>query len=294
MRKYFEGWYYKVVDPAEKYAFAFIPGRSVNSSSPHSFIQLNDGNSGQAHYLEFGRQEFSQRGEAVRIGENRFSPDRIRLNIDRPGITARGELQFRNVTGWPWPGAMGPFVFAPFMECYHGILSFNSSITGRLEINGELINFSDGKGYVEKDWGHSMPTAWFWAQSNHFDEAGVSLSVSVARVPYLSFSFSGLLIGWLFRGHLFKFTTYNRSRIRHFRINGDKVSLAVENKHYLLEIEADAAGGAVLSSPILGEMRGWIKESLRSAVKVSFYALQHGERELIFRGEGRNAGIEIL
>lgn len=45
---------------------------------------------------------------------------------------------------------MGPFAFVPFMECYHGIVSMDHIIQGELEIDGATVDFSNGRGYMEK------------------------------------------------------------------------------------------------------------------------------------------------
>ncbi len=43
-RKYFEGWYFKIVDPSERFAFALIPGISYGKDGEtHAFIQVLDG-----------------------------------------------------------------------------------------------------------------------------------------------------------------------------------------------------------------------------------------------------------
>ena len=55
------------------------------------------------------------------------------------------------------PGVMGPFSFVPFMECYHGVVNIDHKISGSLMINNEEIDFTDGYGYIEKDWGKSFP-----------------------------------------------------------------------------------------------------------------------------------------
>ena len=52
---------------------------------------------------------------------------------------------------------MGPFSYLSFMECYHGILSMKHSLEGTLSWNGQLIDFTNGIGYLEKDWGSSFP-----------------------------------------------------------------------------------------------------------------------------------------
>ena len=43
------------------------------------------------------------------------------------------------------------------MECYHGIVSMDHTVNGLIEINNEKIDFSEGRGYIEKDWGRSFP-----------------------------------------------------------------------------------------------------------------------------------------
>ena len=56
---YFEGWYFKIVDPTEQYAFAIIPGISRGKDGQdHAFIQLLDGKACKAYYFNFEPHEF--------------------------------------------------------------------------------------------------------------------------------------------------------------------------------------------------------------------------------------------
>ena len=107
----------------------------------------------------------------LKIDKNRFTTHSV--DLDLPNI--KGSLKFENVTPWSSslfsPGIMGPFSFVPFMECYHGILSMDHSITGELSIKDKNIDFTSGRGYTEKDWGHSFPIGYVWMQSNHFSES---------------------------------------------------------------------------------------------------------------------------
>lgn len=42
-KSYFEGWYYKIIDVTEKFAFAVIPAISIDSNGEkHAFIQVLD------------------------------------------------------------------------------------------------------------------------------------------------------------------------------------------------------------------------------------------------------------
>jgi tocopherol cyclase len=201
-RSYFEGWYFKVLNESATKAYAFIPGIAMDEAgNRQSFIQVLDGKKQVSHYYKFGIDSFTatQGVFKIAIGENRFSKESI--NLDLPEV--KGTLHFKNCISWPtrWysPGIMGPFTFVPFMECYHGIVSMDHSMYGQLEVQGERINFNDGRGYIEKDWGRSFPSAYVWMQSNHFSKPGISIKVSVAKVPWLGFSFVGFIVGiWIY------------------------------------------------------------------------------------------------
>ena len=94
--------------------------------------------------------------------------DHLSLDIDSPELPVSGSLDFTSLRPWPVtlrsPGIMGWYAWAPFMECYHGIVSLDHVIEGTLTINGTAADFSGGRGYTEKDWGKALPEAWVWFQ----------------------------------------------------------------------------------------------------------------------------------
>ena len=90
---------------------------------------------------------------------------------------------------------MGPFSFVPFMECYHGIISMDHSIIGELSIKGKKVDFTSGRGYIEKDWGHSFPIGYVWMQSNHFSESKIPLNALLQKSPLRYFPSMVLLLG---------------------------------------------------------------------------------------------------
>ena len=141
-KRYFEGWYYKVVNESEDRAFAFIPGISMDENgNQQAFIQILDGKKLTAAYHTFHAQEFQTKAGIfeVRLANNIFTCENIQLDL--PGI--KGALNFVNQVAWPnkWysPGIMGPYSFVPFMECYHGIISMDHSIKGELKINNKEL-----------------------------------------------------------------------------------------------------------------------------------------------------------
>jgi hypothetical protein len=163
---------------------------------------------------------------------------------------------------------MGPYAFAPFMECYHGIISMDHHIKGVLNLQGEIIDFSNGRGYTEKDWGHSFPSAYIWMQSNHFCKAGISIKCSVAKIPWIRNSFVGFIAGIWLHDRLIRFTTYNKSKIRKSFANETNVEIILENNNYLVEILVHRNGTTGLASPILGFMEGRVEESMTSSMKI--------------------------
>jgi len=297
-RRYFEGWYFKVVSPDERQALAFIPGISMGEDGErHSFIQVMDGKACRAYYHRFSADDFrpAERGFEVFVGNNFFSGKKIRLDL--PGIS--GEINFQNTTPWPKmlgaPGIMGWYSFVPFMECFHGIVSLHHTLKGELNITKSTdnqitnINFTGGKGYIEKDWGRSFPRAYVWMQTNHFDTHDrASLMASVAHIPWLGSYFIGFISGFWLDGRLFRFATYTGAR-KFLKITNEQVELIFKNPKTELRILAKQAAGTALKSPISGEMTGKIQESLQAEVQAELW--ENGRR--IFEGTGRNAGLEV-
>ena len=165
------------------------------------------------------------------------------------------------------------------------------SIQGSLVIEGEEVDFSNGRGYMEKDWGRSFPSGYIWMQTNHFSEPGISIKSSVAKIPWLGSSFVGFIAGvWLY-DRLIEFTTYNFTRLRKSFADAEKVELVMENGRHRLEIFAHREAATELASPILGFMDGRIEESMTSRIKVQLYDKK--QKRILLDDEGRNAGLEV-
>jgi len=293
-KNYFEGWYFKVVNADATKAFAFIPGIAMDAAgNKHSFIQVLDGKKQTAGYHRFAADDFYSlpKNFRVSIQNNSFTESGIQLSL--PGLT--GELQFTGNIPWPkpWysPGIMGPYAFVPFMECYHGIVSMDHRVGGMIIVNGETIDFTNGRGYIEKDWGRSFPSAYFWMQSNHFSLPGISLKCSVAKIPWVRSSFVGFIAGIWLHNRLIKFTTYNQSKLITSFADEKKIKIVLENKQYRLEILAHRDAATELASPVRGFMEGRIEESMTSAIDVLL--TDNKTKEILLNDTGKNAGLEV-
>jgi len=305
--RYFEGWYYKVVDSSERHILAVIPGISLGDGAADpggAFVQILDGISGRTCWFGFPREVFhaARRSFDVAIGSNTFSARHLCLDLADSGHRIHGELTFLNQVPWPRsllsPGAMGPFSFVPFMECYHGVLSMDYDITGWLEVDGVRVDFTGGRGYLEKDWGTSFPQAWIWAQTNHFAAPRTSLMVSVARVPWLGGSFTGFIAGFLHDGKVHIFASYNGSRLEHLSVHSDRVDLRFVRGRLRLEVMLFRPGATAenqpLRSPVAGAMQGRVGESIRARASVGLWERRGSGWERVFAGDARHVGLEVM
>ena len=312
-KQFFEGWYLKVISADQKERLAIIPG-VFNHPDPdrrHAFVQILDGMSNNVIYHRFENSAFqaSSSDFSIQITDNYFHSNGCVLNLDSQGQVIVGELMLEDQKPWPVrlfsPGVMGPFGFVPFMQTYHGILSLDHGLQGSLEVNGRKLDFSNGRGYTEKDWGSTFPRAYIWMQSNHFPERGVSLTASVATIPWLGKWFRGFIIGLLINGKLYRFTTYLGSEITSLQVTDTEVKWRISGNSrtfsgdgypgYLLNIIAERGEGGLLSSPELDGMTPRILESLTANIGVELISLNKSGRvdKILYQGSGTCGGLEV-
>ena len=293
-RKFFEGWYYKIVSKDQKNAFAFIPGIAMDENGKkQAFIQVLDGKNLSAKYHKFNFAEFIPNSKIhhVIISKNFFKSDYISLKL--PEI--EGELFFKNLTPWSnsifSPGIMGPFSFVPFMECYHGILSMNHTIKGKLKIKSKTVDFTDGKGYIEKDWGHSFPEGYIWMQCNNFKKKNFSVKASVAKIPWLKSSFIGFIAGVFIDDKLIEFTTYNYSKLLACNVTDSLVKIRFENPQFILELKLTRKKPTKLVAPISGFMDSRVEECMDGKMEVLLKEKQ--TNKIVFNDTGYSAALEV-
>jgi len=302
--KYFEGWYFKNVSADEKSVWSFIPGISLVKGNPHSFVQAINGETGKTFYFRFPIDAFcfSSKEFAVYIGDNFFSKDRIHLNLNDGNQSFEGELTFSNMSTYPVllqrPGIMGWYRYMPFMECYHGVVSLDHEINGKLQHNGTEINFNQGRGYIEKDYGSSMPKSWIWMQTNHFEQPGNSFMLSVARIPWIGQTFTGFLGYFLHNNRLLTFATYNGAKINSIEAGANDVKLTIAKGNTTIEIHAlkslknnNRIGSGGLKAPVFGNMDRIIHESIDASINLT---VSDSKKGVIFQGKGRCSGFEMV
>jgi tocopherol cyclase len=295
-KHYFEGWYFKHVTGDLSSSISVIPGISLFEDDPHSFIQIMDGKTGQNNYFRYPAGDFKWEKKRLflQVGRSVFTEEKLVLDIENDSTKIEGQVNYSRIVRYPKsifsPGIMGWYSFVPFMECNHGIVSVNHDLSGTISINGKTIDFTNGRGYIEKDWGTSFPEAWIWIQSNCFGESDTSFSFSVAKIPWLGRFFIGTIAFLYLKKKFYLFSTYNGSWISGVNNNANSLEISVRNKKYTLKINIIKNSFADLRAPVAGEMSRRIKESIDSEV---FLQLSDNSDNLVFSGTGKNAGLEI-
>lgn len=333
---FFEGWYYKLVNSDGEQRIAVIPGVFLGQDG-HAFIQVLDGADQQSDYVRYPLTDFWAAPDDfhVRIGDSSFYSTGLSLDLESELGEIKGELRFDQARPWPVslvsPGIMGWYAWVPRMECYHGVVSFDHAIDGMLSIGDRQIDFSGGRGYIEKDWGQAFPEGYIWFQGNHFlprtpqpgqvcslvvDPAvspsqegpsqapgiacgdipaeqfqpGISLTASVAIIPWLGRAFRGFIAGLWIDGELYRFATYTGAKIERLELNQDTIDWVIRDRRYRLSIHVRRAEGSIILGPTRHDMNVRVDESISAALEVCLETL---EGRVIFEGAGRHSALEV-
>ncbi len=299
-KNYFEGWYYKLVSADEKNTVSFIPGVSYNKKGSHCFIQCihQSENTGMTSYnANYPIDDFANENEpfSLSINESSFSLSAINLSIKSDNLSIAGKVCLGRLSPIKksalQPNIMGCFSYIPFLECNHGVISMNHSLTGAIEINGENIDFTDGKGYIEKDWGRSFPDKYIWIQSNHFENPEASLFCSVATIPFMMFSFTGYICNFQLGEDEYRFATYTASKLSVAEFSEKRISLILKDKKHTLKLHGETTASKELIAPKNGTMDKTIKEVLAGKVSIE---LTDKSGNIIFSSVSDQCGMELV
>lgn len=293
-RNYFEGWYFKNIN--NEYAISFIPGINIESNKIKAFIQVITKDS--SYFIEYNIEDFQFNIKPfyIKIGNNIFSKDCIYIDIydSLQNIKIKGSISYtdtKNIkTNMINPNIMGPFSYIPYMECNHAILSMKNNANGRININGRKIEFDNGIGYIEKDWGCSFPKSYIWCQGNNFKKSNASFMISIAEIPFKIFRFQGIICALIIDNEEFKFTTYNNAKIVEYNINENSINLTLKKGRYYINIKSQYDVGRKLSAPIKGKMSKDIYESISAEVTITLKK----NNTIIFHDTSTNCGLEIV
>lgn len=293
---YFEGWYYKQVTKDTNETLVCIPGISTSLENPHAFIQLIYKN--QSYYFTYDIKDFSYGTNPffIKIKNNFFSKEYLALDIKDKSMRINGRLALSDLTPLKKtlyrPNIMGPFAYLKRMECNHGIISLNHKVNGKILINEQEINFDDGNGYIEKDYGTSFPKYYTWFQSNNpTKEEKATIFLSIADIPILCTSFKGLISVLEIHGKQYYFTSYYFSKIALYKKDKKHLLITLKNLKYILEMDINYHKEYDLIAPTMGNMNHPMKESIDAEAYVKLLTKR---RRIIFEDTFIAGGLEVV
>lgn len=277
MKKYFFGSYFKL--QSKDKILSLIPSYSKVNNKYLAHLQIiTDNNS---YMLDFPFKEYKRgKGFNVRINDNIFNNEGIKLNIDNESLKISGDIRFNSINKLK-KNIMGPFKYIPFLECVHSVYSIKHSINGYINLNGEKYDFSDSLCYIEGDRGRSFPSRYIWSQAL-FNEGSIMLSI--ANIPFGLFHFTGIIGFVNYNGKTIRIATYNNAKPIKIRKN----EIIVKRRKYKLILKVIDNNAYALKAPKSGNMDRIIKESAKCTIRYIFMR----NNDIIFNELINDASLE--
>lgn len=237
----FENWYFKLVDARKENTLGILVGILMTHQGEEAFIEITGNGISENLCVKYSLDAVKSKDTEIQIGDNSLGLQKIILNIQKEGLTLKGEITFsshKRLKESLWlSGLMGPYKYLPFLKSYHEVVSLQHTLMGSLWVNEKQITFNEGKGYIEKDWGKVFPNVWLWAQCNHFKRQDVALMIGVARLPIFFNYYTSFAIPIYYKDQLEIFSNYRGGHIaKLYRYKG-YVHLVVTQKNKILDIK---------------------------------------------------------
>lgn len=249
---YFEGWYLKHQNSRD--TLALIPAVHTDQRGRRSAsLQVITNEGSYTAQFPIWQCSVQEHPTVFRLGNNLFSEHGCRLSCQTGELSIRGVLRYGPMAR-PNSDIMGPFRFAPFMECRHSVFSLYHRVDGRVTVNGKSYCFQNGIGYMEGDRGRSFPSRYLWTQANIGKSA---VMLSVADIPYCGVHFNGCIASVYLNGKEHRFATYRGARV--LSLHDGRVVIQQGGDTLAVRLLEQAAHP--LRAPRLGRMERVVHES---------------------------------
>lgn len=242
----FKGYYFKC--SGKEHTLALIPASHGGSASLQIITDA------RSYSLEYPHIIFGNKIPRVKLGGSVFSERKIRLDIDRKNVKAKGMLYFGSLTP-PKYDIMGIFkATAPILQCRHRVISMLHKVNGFVRINGEKFVFNNGSGYIEGDEGSSFPKRYIWAQGFF---GGGSVMLSVADVPIAGVTINGVIAAIYAYGKEYRLATYLGAKA----VSAGEDFAEIKQRGFSLFVKRLSDNSHPLYAPREGKMNRIIREN---------------------------------
>jgi hypothetical protein len=304
--QFFEGWYFKVSDPATLKSFLFIyavynPAAAASDST--SFMMAGNNSPGTASliYQEYPVETFSARHDIFDIAvsaENRAWGNVQVLHAEGSiaDVSRHCSWSFDMEISEQWPDTMGWMGTLQNLQTYWHVGAMKARATGWIQWNEEYFEFENIMGYQEKNWGEEFPESWYWLQANNFDKPeACCLSVGAASMPIGQLLFKACGIGFYYRDQLYTFSFPQQPA----RISADVApgSWHIQGRRGNFKIVIDGSCNSEqlmnLMNPTISGIKAWTWESVNGTVRVRLYRKGVLRWKLLVDATSNLAGVEF-
>lgn len=201
---FFESWNYK--HQSNEGNLSIIAGRNVDEhgAGACSIQIITESNTFSVTY-PLSEFRFLKHRLAFKIGGNYFTDKGVFLDIIGGNFTLKGKLTYGAFTPLKY-AAMGPLAYLSRQEYRLDVISMSHRADGRITLNGKVISFSGGYGFISKNSGRSYPEKFTWLQG--IDKSGTSVLAASGKMSFLNREYMGVLCIVSFLGNQHRITSY--------------------------------------------------------------------------------------
>lgn len=262
--EFFEGWYYKMVYPDGNRFLICIFGFTVGQSRERfPFVQIYDSVSKLSTHFDFPSDSFhfNKKTKTGTIDRNSFSKNKIVLELANDQFSLSLNVDFQTSKAKKsHVNSMGPARWFLGLECYHAVISTHPAWSGQIEMNGQKIQITEGKAYIEKNWGKHFPAAYTWIHCNQFSNLYTSLIGLSGELPWF-FRKQGFFFQVFTSSKNYRFWNGNLSTIRMIATGEKSLMIELKNWKYVLSIQISAPITSFqLRAPKSGKMLDYVAE----------------------------------
>ncbi|MGM0478329.1 MAG: tocopherol cyclase family protein [Bacteroidota bacterium] len=268
----FEGYYFKISD-REGQVVIFIVGICRRNDEAFAFLQVAHHRSSKPQLYKYPLSSLlaSKTDVSFQLGNNHFSAEGIYIREKDCSV----RLTFDTVSAWKrtslHPSIMGPLAYVPGVECKHDIIASHLHATGECRIAHQKIHFHRGDGYIDKNWGTSFPSSYYWGHAHAFSASNLSIQFAKGK-PKWGVIQPEVHVGFIrLENSITTFSSHNGGKLELFNEKENQTKIILKNRKWKVELVISNAASTSLYAPHKGQLSQSISESIGGYSEVTIY-----------------------
>lgn len=250
---YFEGWFQKIYAVEHRASVLIIYGYATqNPPERFGFIQILLPNERPLlYYFPKHEVDLDLTNHVVRMGNNLLSTQEITIASEVLQMNLRLSVKhpvqsLKNTMGYTY--------YIPNLPCYHAVVNPAHWVSGDIQFNGNSIELTNERGYLEKNWGTSFPQDYLWLHALDPSDSGVSLLFSCASMHWMGRTFRKHVGHIRYKGIEMDLRELKQVTIRCVKESSLSYSITLSSKTISLRIEVVSVRQVTFKGPDQGQM----------------------------------------